>query len=119
MARLRDDYEKFARRGVQVVAIGPDGPAAFTQYWRRERIPFVGLPDPDHKVARAFGQEVNLLKLGRMPLVAVVDADGVIRYAHHGASMADIPRNATLLQLIDRLNASGSEDTRAAGMAPR
>lgn len=108
MARLREDYEKFTRRGAEVVAIGPDGPTAFSQYWRTERIPYVGLPDPDHRVARAFGQEVNLLKLGRMPLVAVVDAGGFIRYTHHGASMADIPRNATLLELIDRLNASGS-----------
>jgi peroxiredoxin Q/BCP len=57
-------------------------------------------------VALRYKQEVNLFKLGRMPLVTVVDADGLIRYAHYGASMSDIPSNAELLDVIDRLNAA-------------
>lgn len=103
MARLRDEYEKFASRGVEILAVGPNPSATFQQYWRNERIPFTGLPDPDHSVALQYRQEVNLFKLGRMPLNCVVDGNGYIRYAHYGASMRDIPSNEELLQVIDEL----------------
>ena len=89
-----------------VLALGPNTVMAFEQYWENERIPFVGLPDPEHRVAKMYKQEVNLFKLGRMPLNCVVDRTGYIRYAHYGASMQDIPSNAELLHVIDELNAS-------------
>ena len=79
---------------------------AFEQYWANEKIPFIGLPDPEHAVAKMYKQEVNLFKLGRMPLNCVVDRTGYIRYAHYGASMQDIPTNEELLRVIDELNAS-------------
>ena len=84
--------------------MGPDGPAAFALYWRAQRIPFVGLPDPDHKVALRYRQEVNVFKLGRMPLLLVLDGEGLIRFIHFAASMSDIPENRALLRAIDELN---------------
>jgi peroxiredoxin Q/BCP len=41
-----------------------------------------------------------------MPLVTVVDRHGLIRYAHYGSSMSDIPENKILLDVIDQLNAA-------------
>jgi len=105
---MRDEYEKFTQRDAQIVAIGLNTEAAFQQYWSKENIPFIGLPDPDHRVAVTYRQEVNLFKLGRMPLVCVIDKDGRIRYAHYGASMADIPENKALLNVIDQLTASSN-----------
>ena len=49
---------------------------------------------------------VNLFKMGRMPLVCVVDTHGRIRYAHYGTSMSDIPSNEVLVRVIDELNAA-------------
>lgn len=106
MARLRDDYGKFKQRGTEVVAVGPDGALAFSMYWKAQRLPFIGLPDPGHKVALRYKQEVKIFKLGRMPLVTVIDRQGLIRFAHYGASMSDIPDNETLLGVIDQLNAA-------------
>jgi peroxiredoxin len=106
LARLRDEYESFTKRGADVLAVGPDSAAAFRVYWEGQKMPFVGLPDPGHRVSGRYKQEVKLFKLGRMPLVTVVDAGGLIRYAHYGASMSDIPSNAELLDVIDRLNAT-------------
>jgi peroxiredoxin Q/BCP len=106
LARLRDDYEEFKVRSVEILAIGPNPAPVFKRYWDQEKIPYVGLPDPDHRVALQYRQEVNLFKLGRMPLNCVVDANGYIRYAHYGASMRDIPPNEELLQVIDELNKS-------------
>jgi len=93
---------------VEILAVGPNPPATFEQYWRNERIPFIGLPDSEHRVALQYRQEVNLFKLGRMPLNCVVDAKGYIRYAHYGASMSDIPSNEELFQVIDELNESSN-----------
>ena len=106
MARLRDGYDDFTRRSVKILAVGPNSAMAFEQYWENENIPFIGLPDPNHDVARMYRQEVNLFKLGRMPLNCVIDAKGYVRFAHYGSSMADIPSNEELLQVIDELNAS-------------
>ena len=104
MAQLRQDYQKFLDRGTEVVAVGPEDSQTFGQYWREEQMPFVGLPDPDHIVADLYGQEVNLIKLGRMPAQMVIDKKGEVRYAHYGNSMSDIPPNDEILALLDELN---------------
>jgi peroxiredoxin len=85
--------------------VGPDGADSFSAYWRSERLPFPGMPDPDHVVARRYRQEINFLRLGRMPLVIVIDTEGVIRLAYRASSMSDIPSNQTLLAVVDSLGA--------------
>jgi peroxiredoxin Q/BCP len=55
-------------------------------------------------VALLYRQEVNLFKLGRMPMVGLVDRDGMLRYIHRGASMSDIPANEQLFRVIDEWN---------------
>jgi len=104
LTRLRDGYSEFNSRGAEILAVGPNDEVTFKRYWTNERIPFIGLPDPDHSVARMYRQEVNLFKLGRMPLNCVIDQKGYVRYIHYGASMRDIPSNAELLHVIDELN---------------
>jgi peroxiredoxin Q/BCP len=96
----------FRNHGAEILAVGPNLPSTFRQYWRKEQIPFIGLPDPDHSVARRYKQEVKLFKLGRMPLSCVIDANGYVRFAHYGRSMSDIPSNRELLDVIDELNAA-------------
>jgi peroxiredoxin len=103
---MSDHYSEFTSRGAEIIAIGPDALTPFKRYWTRENISFIGLPDPEHVVAKTYKQEVNLFKLGRMPLNCIVDTDGRIRYIHYGASMSDIPDNETFLSVIDELNAS-------------
>lgn len=108
MARLRDDYEQFAQRGAVILAVGPNTEAAFQQYWSAEKMPFIGIPDPERHVAVLYRQQVSIFKLGRMPMMCVVDKNGRIRYAHYGASMSDIPETDVLLDVIDELNASSN-----------
>jgi peroxiredoxin Q/BCP len=106
LARLREGYPEFASRDAEILAIGPDKPEKFVSYWQENDLPFPGLPDPDKQVSKIYKQEVNLFKLGRMPLNAIVDRSGHIRFIHYGYSMSDIPDNETLLGVIDQLNAS-------------
>ena len=103
MAQLRQRYDDITKRGAEVVVVGPERRDGFARYFERERLPFVGLPDPSHEVADLFGQEVKLLKLGRMPAQVVVDRSGVIRAAHYGSSMSDIPKASELLEILDGL----------------
>jgi peroxiredoxin Q/BCP len=113
MAQLRQDYAQFVDRDAEILAVGPESRKAFAAYWQPDpqqeaRVPFVGLPDPDHVVLDLYGQEVKWLKLGRLPAQIVVDKGGKIRYAHYGRSMADIPPNGELLALLEELNQEGA-----------
>lgn len=83
--------------------MGPEGPAAFRDYWRKEDLPFVGLPDPQHSVLKLYGQEVKLFKFGRMPAQVIVDRGGTVRFVHYGHDMSDIPANAEVLSILDEL----------------
>ena len=105
---MRDGYAEFVTRSAEILAVGPNDEATFKRYWSNERLPFAGLPDPDHKVSRMYRQEVNLFKLGRMPLSCIVDTKGYIRYVRYGTSMRDIPTNDELLHVIDELKASSN-----------
>lgn len=108
MARLRQDYQKFVERQAEVIAVGPEDAKAFADWWHSEKMPFIGIPDPKHIVAKLYGQKVDPLKFGRMPALVVVDKEGKIRYQHYGKSMSDIPPNEEILSLLDDLNKEGA-----------
>ncbi len=104
MAQLRHDYPEFVKRGAEVVILGPNDRDAFKRIWKMEDLQMVGLADPESKVADQYLQEVNLLKLGRMPALVIVDKQGIMQYIHHSKSMSDIPTNSTLFEILDSLN---------------
>jgi peroxiredoxin len=109
---LRRDHERFSERNTVVLVAGPEEAAEFEDYFRRHDLPFTGLPDPGHEVLRLYGQEARLFQLGRMPVQVLVDKQGVVRYAHYGLSILDIPANEEILDLIDAM-----EDTIVRGKA--
>jgi len=101
MAQLRQDYDKFVKLDTEILVAGPEDAEAFRNYWAKENLPFIGLPDPEHKVLKLYGQEVKIFKLGRMPAQVMIDKSGKVRFVHYGHSMADIPENKELLELIE------------------
>ena len=104
MAQLRQDYQKFVDRQAEVIAIGPEDAITFSDYWQSNQMPFIGIADSRHTIATLFGQKVNLLKLGRMPALLVIDKEARIRYQHYGESMSDIPPDTEILSLLDKIN---------------
>ena len=86
------------------MVVGPEDAKAFARYWSENQLPFVGLPDPEHRVLKLYGQEIKLFKYGRMPAQVLVDKAGVARFVHYGDNMSDIPSNEEILGLIDGLN---------------
>jgi peroxiredoxin Q/BCP len=103
MAQLRQGYAAFQERNTEIMVVGPEKKTAFSAFWARHELPFIGLPDPGHTVLKRFGQEVNLFKLGRMPAQVLIDRNGIVRFAHYGHSMTDIPQNEEILGLLDEM----------------
>ena len=101
MAQLRRDHENFVKLDTEILVAGPENAEAFQKYWAKEKLPFIGLPDPEHKILKLYGQEVKIFKLGRMPAQVMIDKSGKARFVHYGHSMMDIPENKELLDLLE------------------
>jgi peroxiredoxin Q/BCP len=115
---LRQDQAEFQARGAAVLIVGPDGPNAFRRYWEENDMPFTGLPDLRSRVAELYSQEVNLFKFGRLPALFVIDRQGLIRFAHYGETMRDIPPNALVLRVVDEIRQEEAEEEASADRAP-
>lgn len=102
MAQLRQDYEKFVKLDTEIIVAGPEKAEAFKNYWEKENLPFIGLPDPEHKVLKLYGQEIKIFKLGRMPAQMLIDKSSKVRFVHYGHSMSDIPPNEEIINLIEK-----------------
>jgi peroxiredoxin Q/BCP len=107
MAQLRRDYPEFTKRNAVVIAIGPENEASFSRWWLKHKMPLIGIADPEHTVADLYGQQVKILRLGRMPELVVVDKQGNMRLKHQGKAMSDIPSNKEVLKLLDELEGEG------------
>ncbi len=101
---MRQEYQKFIQRDTEILVVGPEDAEAFRKYWEKEDLDFIGLPDPEHRVLKLYGQEVKIFKLGRMPAQMIVDKSGMLRFVHYGHAMSDIPSNEELLNAVDSLN---------------
>jgi peroxiredoxin len=104
MAQLRQDYDKFTAQDTEIIVVGPENNQAFLNYWQKNNLPFIGLPDPIHSVLKLYGQEVNLFKFGRMPAQVIIDRNGDARFIHYGHDMSDIPENEEILKLLKTMN---------------
>ena len=91
---IREAKERLAAGGVDIdhlISIAPE-----VKKQRLKRATAV--------VPELNGQQVKLLKLGRMPAVLLIDKVGQIRYRHYANSMRDIPPNDEILALLDQLD---------------
>jgi peroxiredoxin len=111
MMLLRQDYLDFKDQQTEILVIGPEDEKAFQEYWETEKMPLPGLADPQHIIAKKYGQEVKILKMGRMPAFFVIDREGLIRFQHHGQSMSDIPENEDVIDLLKKLNSEKGSAT--------
>ena len=103
MAQLRQDFDKFAAADTEILVVGPENKNAFEKYFIGNNLPFIGLPDPQHSVLKLYGQEVKIFKFGRMPAMAIIDKQGIVRFVHYGKSMSDIPANEDLIRSLREL----------------
>jgi peroxiredoxin Q/BCP len=104
MAQLRQDYQKFVDLNTEIIAIGPEDASAFTTWWHEHQMPFIGIPDPKHIIAKLYNQQFKLIRGGRLPAVAVIDTEGKIRLMHYSDLPGDIPSDEKILKLLVEIN---------------
>jgi peroxiredoxin len=109
MAQLRQDFQKFNDENTVILVVGPENSDAFANYWAKNDLPFIGLPDPKHTVLKLYGQQIKIFKFGRMPAMVIVDRQGIVRFVHYGHSMSDIPENSDVLETLKSLNQETQE----------
>lgn len=100
--QLAKAYPSFVELDAEVIAVGPDPAEAFRELFARLRLPFPGIPDPEHGIADTYGQEVTWWKLGRMPAQFLIDKRGVVRFAEYSRSMSQITPPREILQFLRR-----------------
>lgn len=98
---MRADRELLEQHDTVVLAVGPDVESRFRKYFANHGLPFEGIADPDHRIANLYGQEVSLLRLGRLPVLALVGKDGRLRALHYACSMSDLPPTKQILQALE------------------
>ena len=112
MAQLRQDYQQFIDRSTEIIAVGPEDNKAFTAWWHGHKMPFIGIPDPQHILANLYSQKVKWLKGGRMPALVAIDKAGLIRYRHYADAMSDIPSDDEILAFLNDLNKEKSASSK-------
>jgi peroxiredoxin Q/BCP len=103
---MKEDFKAFTSRNATIVVVAPHAAETIAEYWKKEDLPMIGVPDADGKLANLYGQEWKLLKLGRMPALFVIDRQGTLAFTQYGKNMSDIPRNSDVLKVLDGLKGS-------------
>jgi peroxiredoxin len=104
MAQLRQDFQKFVERNAEIITVGPEDADSFTQWWHEHQMPFIGIADPTHDIAKLYNQEFKLLRGGRLPAMTIIDIGGKIRFMHYSDLPSDIPTDEEVLSLLDNIN---------------
>ena len=71
---------------------------------RKHRLPFVGLPDPQHSLLNLYNQQVKLSKLGGMQAQVIGDITGQVRFVYYGHFMNDISPVSDILANLEGIN---------------
>jgi peroxiredoxin Q/BCP len=95
---LRDDFVELQKRGVEVIGVSSDAPAAQKRFAEKFRLPFTLLADEDHAVANAFGVR---LMLGMTHRQAFLIKDGHVLWRDLSASTREQARD--VMEVVAKL----------------
>jgi peroxiredoxin len=104
MEQLLQDYQKYVESNTEVIVIGPESQKDFAKWWHEHHMPFIGIPDPQHSIAKLYNQEIRVFYGGRLPAMVVIDKGFKIRASYLSGSPGDIPSDDEVLNLIAKLN---------------
>ena len=87
------------------MVIIPAEPEKAKAYWKKNKIPAVGLFDPEREVMQAYGQEFSIPKLGWMPATIALNSDHEVTYTHYGSGQRDVAGSDEIARLMEELAA--------------
>lgn len=86
-----------------VLAVTRDSEAAAKEYFASHQLPFDCLLDPEGDVYRQYEVKSEAVSLGQRPALFIIDAQGVVQFAHVGWQQWEIPRNEDVLRVCDAI----------------
>ena len=97
---LRDRFEEFRTRGVEILGVSFDPPAANAEFVKAEGFPFRLLSDTDHALARAVGAATSDRQSFASRISYLVGADSKVRKVYDEVTpathakdvLADLPK---------------------------
>lgn len=100
---MRDDYPKFAAQNAEIVAVAPSDAASAAAYAAKNALTFPIASDTSHQVFDAYDVASARVSLGQRPGLFVLDEAGAVRFAYVGAQQWQIPSNADVLAMLEKL----------------
>ncbi len=79
---FRDAHEEMQGLGAQVIGVSVDGTTSHKRFAEEHQLPFSLVPDPDRRIATAFGV-FQLFGLLTKRATFVIDREGVVRGVFH------------------------------------
>jgi peroxiredoxin Q/BCP len=77
-------------------------------YWQKEKLPFIGIADPEGKITKRFGQQRKRLSLGPMPAQFLIDCQGKLALSHYGTTKSDIISNELIIAQLKLVRVSSN-----------
>ncbi len=103
MMQLHQDLAKFNALNINIVVICPEKRESVVKFTEKTPLDLNLVSDSKHIIANRYNQQVNWLKLGRMPAQIVIDKNGKKVFEHFSNSMSDIVENDAVLNAIKAL----------------
>lgn len=109
---MRDSYEKFRQRGVEIVALSVDPPETTRMHAEKQEYPFIFLADEKMEVVRRydFFHENGSFKIPggdiSRPAEFLIDPAGTIRWRNLTGSYRERLKAEEALKIIDEVRAA-------------
>ncbi len=97
MMQLHQDIDKFNEKKIKIVDICPEKESKVEAFIAKNKLNLDLVSDNSHNIANKYGQQVKLLKLGRMPAQIILDGKGEVVFKSFANSMKDIIENKDIL----------------------
>ncbi len=101
---MRDKFEEYQRRDIQIVAIYGQGFDAVRAFAEREQYPFPLLVDESRNIIRRYGVYVRInfesWDMAR-PSTVLVDKAGIVRFIFIGRNQLDWPAHEMLFAALE------------------
>jgi len=107
---MQKELDTFKSLGATIVVVVRDDAKAVKEYWKENKLSYIGIPDDDKKLGELYKQKWNLIKLGLMPALFVVDTKGTIQFSHYSSSMKDIPENTTIFEILKSMKVAPKKE---------
>jgi peroxiredoxin Q/BCP len=100
---FRDEYDKFAEAGAEVIGISNDSEASHASFASHHRLPMTLLSDPGGRVRALYGVKATLgIIAGRVTFV--IDKNGVVRHTF-SSQLRPTQHVNEALDVVRRVNA--------------